>query len=168
MPNGRSDAPLYVETSALLRVMLEGDRALAKLLANANQVVTSALTFVEASRAFRRARRQRRIDARMERELGRQLRAFENSAAVMALDEEVLSRSKEEFPVEPIRTLDGIHLASILIWEREEGEIVVASCDHRVRDNLNALGVSIVSDVLIAARRGPIRGVACAPHPSDP
>ena len=45
----------YVETSVLLRVILEGDETLRRLLL-ADTRYTSALTFAEATRAILRAR----------------------------------------------------------------------------------------------------------------
>jgi len=54
---------LYVETSALLRVALEGDLALKQRLIEADRSMTSALTRVEADRAFRRALSAKRLQA---------------------------------------------------------------------------------------------------------
>jgi predicted nucleic acid-binding protein len=135
---------LYVETSALLRVLLEGDRALASRFQGA-ALVTSALTFVEAARAVARARAERRADARSLREVERALATFERGCDVVGLDDEVLRRAREELPVEPVRTLDAIHLASIRTLEEELGGIEVASCDERVRRNAEALGFSVVA-----------------------
>lgn len=101
---------LYVETSALLRVLLDGDEALRPVLSGEG-LFTSALTFVEAARAASRARREHRLDAREAREAERQLAAFERSCDAIALDDEVLRRAREEFPEEPVRSLDAIHLA---------------------------------------------------------
>jgi predicted nucleic acid-binding protein len=133
----------YVETSALLRVLLDGDEALRPALSGEG-LVTSALTFVEASRAISRARRERRLDARVAREAERQLASFERSCDTVALEDEVLRRAREEFPVEPIRSLDAIHLASVRVLDDELGGLEVASCDDRVRQNAAALGFVLV------------------------
>jgi predicted nucleic acid-binding protein len=68
----------YVETSALLRALLEGDAPLRARLTEA-VAVTSALTFTEAARALARARREGRLDARQAREVERWLAAFEDA-----------------------------------------------------------------------------------------
>ncbi len=133
----------YVETSALLRVLLDGDQALRPALSGQG-LVTSALTFVEAARAISRARRERRLDARSAREAQRLLAAFERSCDVVAMDDEVLRRAREELPVEPVRSLDAIHLASLRVLDAELGGLEVISCDDRVRRNAAALGFALV------------------------
>jgi predicted nucleic acid-binding protein len=128
-----------VETSALLRVLLDGDDALGPELSGEG-LVTSALTFVEAARAISRARRERRLDPRQAREAERQLATFERSCDTIAVEDEVLRRAREDFPVEPVRSLDAIHLASLRVLDDELGGLEVVSCDERVRQNASALG----------------------------
>jgi predicted nucleic acid-binding protein len=132
----------YVETSALLRVLLDGDEALRPELSGEG-LFTSALTFVEAARALSRARRGGRLEARDAREAGRQLLAFERSCDVVRLVDEVLARAREEFPVEPVRSLDALHLASARVLDDELGAVVVVSCDDRVRRNAMAMGFTV-------------------------
>lgn len=134
---------LYVETSALLRVVLEGDEGLRRAMAAA-PLLASALTFVEAARALARARREGRLDGGQRRQVERWLAAFERSCDVVALEDEVLRRAREELPAEPVRTLDAIHLASIRVLDAELGGIEVASCDERVRRNATALGFVVI------------------------
>jgi len=133
----------YVETSALLRVLLDGDEALQPEISGEG-LVTSALTFVEAARAVSRAKRDRRLDAPEAREAERQLAAFERSCDIIAMDDEVLRRARGEFPVEPLRSLDAIHLASLRLLDDELGGLDVASCDERVRQNASAMGFLLV------------------------
>jgi predicted nucleic acid-binding protein len=133
---------LYVETSALLRALLEGDAPLRARLTGA-EVVTSALTFTEAARALARARREGRLDARQVREVERWLAAFERSWDVLAVDHPVLDRARGELPAEPVRTLDAIHLASILELDESFGALTVVSCDDRIRRNAEALGLPV-------------------------
>jgi predicted nucleic acid-binding protein len=136
---------LYVETSALLRLLLDGDAALAPVLSG-KALFTSALTFVEASRAIARARRERRIDAAESREAERQLAAFERSCDIVAMEEEVLRRARASFPEEPVRTLDAIHLASLCMLDEVLGGFDVATCDDRVGRTAAALGFHVVTD----------------------
>jgi predicted nucleic acid-binding protein len=135
---------IYIETSAVLRVLLEGDRALAAKIGKARKLVTSALTRVEASRGLLRAERENRIDRRQLREGQAWLRRFLRSCDVIALDDEILDRAADDFPVEPIRTLDALHLASALVWESGMGATTMVSCDDRVRDNAIALGMMVL------------------------
>jgi predicted nucleic acid-binding protein len=133
----------YVETSALLRVLLDGDEALRPELSGEG-LVTSALTFLEAARAISRARGERRLDAQEAREAERPLSAFERSCDILALEDEVLRRAREDFPVEPVRSLEAIHLASIRLLDDDLGGLDVASSDDRVRGNARALGFVLV------------------------
>jgi predicted nucleic acid-binding protein len=133
----------YVETSALLRALLEEDGELRAALAGEG-LFTSALTFVEAARSVHRARREERLDAAASREVERQLAAFERACDVVALDDEVLRAAREELPEEPVRTLDALHLATLRVLDAALGGFVVLSCDERVRRNAVAMGFSVV------------------------
>ena len=134
---------LYVETSALLRVLLDGDAVLRPLLSGGG-LFTSSLTFLEAARSVARARREKRLDDRETREVERQLAAFERGCDVLAMEDAVIRRARDEFPEKPVRSLDAIHLASLLVLDEALGEFVVASCDDRVRRNALALGFEVV------------------------
>jgi len=134
---------IYIETSALLRVLLEGDEILRPVLSGEG-LFTSALTFVEAARAISRAKRDSRLSARDAREARRQLAAFERGCDVIALDDEVLRRARGDFPEEPVRSLDALHLASLHVLDSQLGEFEVATCDERVRRNATALGFAVL------------------------
>ena len=134
---------VYVESSAVLRALLEGDRPLLAQIANAKKLVTSALTRVEISRALLRAEREGRIDRRQLREGQAWFRRLFRSCDVIAVDTTVLDRAVDDFPVEPIRTLDALHVASALVWDSELGALTMVSCDDRVRDNARALGMRV-------------------------
>jgi predicted nucleic acid-binding protein len=107
---------------------------------------TSALTFVEAARSISRARRDGRLDPGDAREAERQLAAFERSCDTIAVDDEVLRLARQDFPEEPVRSLDAIHLASLRALDHELGGFEVASCDDRVRRNAIALGFAVAPE----------------------
>ena len=52
----------------------------------------------------------------------------------------VLQRASEPFPVEPVRSLDAIHLATLAI---AGAGITVLSNDYRVNHNAHALGYTL-------------------------
>lgn len=56
----------------------------------------------------------------------------------------MLRRAGEAFPVEPVRTLDAIHIATLQILDEALSEFEVATCDERVRDNAEALGFTVL------------------------
>jgi predicted nucleic acid-binding protein len=135
---------LYVESSALLRALLEGDPAVRAAIDGAQIVCASELTFLEAARAVIRAKHTGRLDPAAARDTLRELAALERECEIAALGEDVLRSAREEFPVEPVRTLDALHLATIRLLDRELGDTTVASCDDRIRENLEALGIPCV------------------------
>jgi predicted nucleic acid-binding protein len=137
--------PVYVESSALARVLIEGDAALGAELEEAPARFTSALTFLETGRAISRARRERRLTPADAHEAERRLAVFERSADVMEVTLEVLRLARQDFPVEPVRSLDAIHLASIRLFDEDSaGGFEVAATDERVRRNVEALGMTLV------------------------
>jgi hypothetical protein len=52
----------------------------------------------------------------------------------------VLTRAGRPFPVEPIRTLDAIHLATAELLGEPPQLVTIITRDGRVRDNARALG----------------------------
>lgn len=135
---------VYVETSAVLRILLEGDKPLLKRIAREKSLVTSVLTQVEASRGLLRAATEGRIDHRQQREGQRWLRGFFRSCDLLSLDDAIRERAGQPFPIEPVRTLDALHLASALAWEEGVGSALMFSCDDRVRENARALGMTVL------------------------
>jgi predicted nucleic acid-binding protein len=130
----------YIESSALLAALLEGDATALDELRIAGQRVTSALTFAEASRALIRARAAGRITPADERAALRALQTFERRCAVIAVTDEVLTRAGRPFPIEPIRTLDAIHLATAELLGETPQLVTLITRDDRVRENGRALG----------------------------
>ena len=133
---------LYVETSALLSVLLERDKSITRTLRTARKHVTSALTYLEADRAIRRALREGRI-ASISGPLAN-LRAFERAADTLTISDEILQGARREFPKEPVRSLDAIHLASLVFWSNEVGPVELLSTDLRVRTNAEHLGFRVL------------------------
>lgn len=60
------------------------------------------------------------------------------------MDEEVVERARQSFPVEPVRSLDAIHLATALSAAATVPDLVLLSLDARVRDCGAALGLRVV------------------------
>jgi predicted nucleic acid-binding protein len=55
----------------------------------------------------------------------------------------VLERSGRPFPVEPIRTLDAVHLATAEMLGVPPQLVTIVTRDGRLRDNALALGYSV-------------------------
>src|SRR5579859_7122024 len=137
------DTLWYVETSALLSAILEGDAAAVRVLRSDGRHITSALTVAEAHRAIVRARVSGRIGPEDERALVRAVATFARRCEIVAISEDVLARAGRPFPHEPVRTLDAIHLAT-LDWLSESPQLVtVLTRDTRVEANARALGYRV-------------------------
>jgi predicted nucleic acid-binding protein len=133
----------YIESSALVAALLERDRAALKSLRARGRKVTSALTIAETARAILRARAVGRLTADQERAAVGALRRFERRCYLVGVTEAVLARVRRPFPVEPIRTLDAVHLATAELLGEPPPLIVVVTRDVRVIQNAAALGFGI-------------------------
>ena len=129
-----------MESSALVAALLEHDTAAMKSLPVGTQHVTSALTFGEVGRAIIRSRATGRLTAAEEQAAVRALRTFERRCFILDVDRAVLDRVRRPFPVEPIRTLDAVHLATAELLGEAPQVVTIVTRDVRVRDNARALG----------------------------
>ncbi len=132
---------LYAETSAVLGWLLgeEGPVQPRAIIDSADRVVTSVLTVLESSRGIGRASREGRITSAQALHLQRLLVRAVSAWDAMELTAEVRARAGADFPVEPVRTLDAVHLATALEFARVHEEIFVLSLDERILANLQPL-----------------------------
>jgi predicted nucleic acid-binding protein len=134
---------LYVETSAVVAWLFGEPQASAvrESIDAAGTVVTSRLTWSEVERVMARGlvtRTLKEADALRLRGLIARHRA---AWIEMAVTDPVLDRLGRPFPVEPVRTLDGIHLATALEFTRAFPELGILTLDRRIADNAVALGI---------------------------
>jgi predicted nucleic acid-binding protein len=130
----------YIESSALVAALLEHDaEALRSLRAQARHI-TSALTLAETARAIVRARVGERLTPDAERAAVRALRRFERRCYVVAVTDDVLARVRRRFPVEPVRTLDAVHIATVESLGEPPQLLAIVTRDHRVGEHAKALG----------------------------
>lgn len=133
---------LYAESSAVLAWLLgdDGGDEVAGLLAGAEAVVASDLTLVECERVLIRAWS---TGALTEAERADQSAHLARAAARwtrLRIDDEVVERTRRPFPVEPIRTLDALHLASALVARSAVPGLRLVTLDQRIRENAGRLG----------------------------
>jgi predicted nucleic acid-binding protein len=137
---------LYLESSAALRDLLGGDQReeIRRFLLSAEVVATSRCTLAEVGRVFARLRVLEPQAAAAAASREAQFQTDSELWVIQPVDEAIWLRCARPFPVEPLRTLDAIHLATI---ERLAGaieRITVLSTDSRVRANVHALGFPVV------------------------
>jgi uncharacterized protein with PIN domain len=139
---------LYAESSAVLAWLLgeTEQNTILRQLSNAEIVMTSDLTLVECDRVLARCLAVRSIT---EAEIADRQALLNKAAAnwnVMRLDQAVIQRARRSFPVEPIRTLDALHLASALTARSALPGLALLSLDQRVRDNGRRLGFTLLPE----------------------
>ena len=133
----------YIESSALVAALLERDRAARKSIRAEGKRVTSALTLAEAARAILRARASGRLSEAHGRAATRGLQVFARRCDIVSVTDDVLARVGRPFPVEPMRTLDAVHLATAEVLAEPPALVTIVTRDDRVRDNARALGYAV-------------------------
>lgn len=136
---------LYVESSAMLSWLLgetEG-AVVGAVMAQAKAVFASRLTIAESERGLARLEAAGSLsssDAVVLRETLTRTTAhwirYDIGAAV-------LTRVGQAFPVEPVRTLDAIHLATALELRAAEPRLEMVTLDRRIRSNAEPLGLAL-------------------------
>lgn len=139
---------LYAESSAVLAWLLGESTAhtVAGELDSAAQILTSELTLLEVERVLLRAEvtsSLQELDVHRARDKVRTVSAY---WMVARLHAPALERAGRAFPLEPLRTLDALHLATALDARRAGPPITVLSLDRRIRENAVALGLRVRPD----------------------
>jgi predicted nucleic acid-binding protein len=62
---------------------------------------------------------------------------------LMRIGSEVVDRARQPFPGPSVRTLDAIHLASLLVARSAVPGLTLLSLDSRVRDAATQLGIEV-------------------------
>ena len=135
---------VYLESSAVVAWLFGEITAsdVVKAMDEAEMVVTSKLTIVETERAIHRAVALRLIkDASAQRIRG--LLARERKKWItMGLTESVQARASSAFPIEPVKTLDAVHLATALAFSESFPDLTILAFDRRISENATALGLT--------------------------
>ena len=136
---------LYAESSAVLAWLLgeERGREVEHGLAAADLILASDLTLIECDRVLSRAAS---LGERPAAEVATRRTLMATAAehwVMLGIDSEIVARSRQTFPREPVRTLDAIHLSTVLRARHLVTEVQLLSLDDRVRDNAVALGFHV-------------------------
>lgn len=124
---------IYVDTSVALAHLLAEDRSPPASLWDESLVSSRLLEYELWTRLHARGLGSSHTDA---------ARALLHRLALLELAPPVLARALEPFPV-PVRTLDALHLASLMFLRSQRVEISLASYDQRQLDTAARLGVPI-------------------------
>jgi hypothetical protein len=127
---------LYIDTSAALRVTLESGAspAIERAIREASVLVTSRLSLVESSRALLRAREVLRVPEERLALVERDLDALWARTDLWELTPAVCEAARLVAPRKPLRTLDGLHLATFLAARRRIEGLELLTADERLRE----------------------------------
>jgi hypothetical protein len=134
---------LYLESSAALSWLLAepvGEEVLEKI-GSFDAVVSSVLTAVEIERSLARFERKGSLLPSQRQRLSAVFRRAADSWLLLDVTPPVRERAGNPFPVEPVRTLDALHLATALEFLNLYDHLMVLSYDQRILANLPALGL---------------------------
>ena len=136
---------LYAESSAVLAWLLDEEPAatVRELLAAQQLIVASDLTLIECERALHRAVAQGELTEAEAADRRAHLATAAAHWTVLRIGPEVFERARQAFPGQPVRTLEAIHLASLLVARSAISGLALLSVDHRVRDAAAGLGIRL-------------------------
>jgi predicted nucleic acid-binding protein len=113
-------------------------------LDRAPAVLASELTVAECARTLVRAAAAGRIPGAQAAQRRAYLARAATTWALLAMDADILARVAAPFPVEPLRTLDAIQLATALEARTALPDLAILSLDRRVRDCAERLGFRVL------------------------
>ncbi len=139
---------VYAESSAVMAWLLDEPTAPAvrRLLDEAEFIVASDLTLIECDRVLLRAVTLNELTEAEAADRRAHLLAASAHWQVLRIAGEIVDRARRPFPGDPIRTLDAIHLASLLVARSAIVGLRLLSLDERVRQAAKGLGVAVEPD----------------------
>jgi predicted nucleic acid-binding protein len=133
----------YVDTSALLRLVLREPGALEELRSY-DALVSSELVAVESARTIDRLRLQGSLTPDEAAARLRTVNDWLEGIDLVLLRPPVLSRASDPMPM-PLGTLDALHLATALIWRERLGPLaVLATHDTALAGAARAFGFDVL------------------------
>jgi len=134
-------APIYLDTSAVLRAWLETGTSPdieARLLA-APVLVTSRLALVESARVIHRVRSLGTIPEQRLADAERGIDDVWTRCDVWELSREVCDVAGAVSPTKPLRALDALHLATFVIARRKIDGLALLTTDTRLAEAAGAV-----------------------------
>ena len=113
------------------------------MLAGAEAIVASDLTLVECDRVLLRAAALGELTEADAADRRAHLATAASHWHVLRIGSEIVERARQPFPGDPIRTLDAIHLASVLVARSAVAGLELLSLEDRIRKAAGRLGVRV-------------------------
>ena len=124
---------IYVDTSIVLAQLFSEDRRPDPALWSGTLVSSRLLEYEVWTRVHAR---------KAERSHGDAVRGLLGRLSFLELSPLVLARALEPFPL-PIRTLDALHLASVLFLHQRRADVALATYDDRMLATARKLGLRL-------------------------
>jgi predicted nucleic acid-binding protein len=128
-------APLYLDTSAVLRAVLESGTTpeIEARLRAAPALLTSRLALVESARALSRLRATGGATEVQIADASRSLDAIWSRCDIWEVDRAVCDLAQSVAPASSLRTLDALHLATFQLARTRIDGLEMLSADDRLR-----------------------------------
>ena len=129
-------APVYLDTSAVLRAALETGTTpdLETRIRTAPVLVTSRLALVESARVLVRLRTTERVAEQRLADAEREIDAVWARCEIWELTRTVCDLARHVAPTKPLRSLDALHLATFVLARRKLEGLELVSVDSRLTD----------------------------------
>jgi predicted nucleic acid-binding protein len=136
---------VYAESSALLAWLLDEESGpqVRHVLGASEIVVASDLTLIECDRVLLRAAALGELTEAEAADRRAHLTTAASHWHLLRIGPEIVERARQPFPGEPIRTLDAIHLASVLVARSAAAGLELLSLDDRIRKAARQLGLRV-------------------------
>lgn len=129
-------APVYLDTAAVLRAVLETGTTpdLETRIRAAPVLVTSRLALVESARVLVRLRTTERVSEQRLADAEREIDAVWARCEIWELTRTVCDLARHVAPTKPLRSLDALHLATFVLARRKLEGLELVSVDSRLTD----------------------------------
>ena len=137
---------IYIDTSAYLKIFLkEKGSAKVRELVKGNSLLASAILTSECLSAFSRRRQGKEIDDKTFDRLVNRVKKDLPYIEIVRLTDDVLRRTEEILLHSTVRTLDAVHIASALLFQKSTGiDMTFVTSDKRQAEFTNDKGLKTV------------------------
>jgi hypothetical protein len=128
-------AALYLDTSAMLRAILEAGASpgIENRIRGADVLLTSRLSIVEASRAILRLRQLGQVSETKLADAEREIESLWARCDLWELTPAVCEAARRVAPAKLLRTLDALHLATFLLARQRIPDLELVTADERLQ-----------------------------------
>lgn len=136
---------IFLETSAILSWLFGEKKAgeVIKIINKSKLLVVSKLAVVETRRSLSRALSLNLIKEADYNRLNLIFTEALKGWRQLEIAEDIQKRAGEVFPLEPVRTLDAIHLSSALFCLSAYPKLKLLSFDKKIIENASQLGIEL-------------------------